>query len=41
MKRMVTLLGIKRPTFDSIAFELAIVMLVVFVFSLYWIHTHG
>ncbi len=41
MRRMVTLLGIKRPTFDSIAFEFAVVMLVVFVACAYYIHTHG
>jgi hypothetical protein len=36
---MVTLLGIQRPTFDSLAFELAVVMLVLFVLAL--VVTHG
>ncbi len=39
MKRLGQKLGITRPTFDSIATELAIVMLVVFAFCLW--ATHG
>ncbi len=34
VRRLGTRLGIRRPTFDSLAFELAIVMLVVFVLCL-------
>ncbi len=40
-RRMVTLLGIKRPTFDSTAREIAVVCLVVFAYCLYYIHGHG
>jgi hypothetical protein len=39
VKRRVTLRRIPRPTFDSIAFELAVVMLVLFV--LYLVALHG